>query len=741
MRRFSALLGLLLAICAGPAVAHAGPPRALPQGQQPQDARLGELRTLNSYFPFQPVASAEAWPARQAEIRRRILVSQGLWPLPSKAPLNPVVHGRVEREDYVVDCVFFESVPGHFVTGSLYRPKDKPGPFPAILSPHGHWANGRFFDHGEKKLRQQIAIGAERFDPGGRSPLQARSVQLARMGCVVFLYDMTGYADSIQIKHRPDDWSHLDRPQDWGFMSVQAELRLQNTMGLQTWNSIRALDFLLNLDDVDTTRVGVTGASGGGTQSMVIAAIDDRITAAMPCVMVSTAMQGGCTCENAPLLRIDQGNIDIAAAVAPRPLGLTAADDWTVELQTKGYPGLENLYQMLGHPDRLTAAFHTEFKHNYNQVNRTVMYGFFNRHFGLGYEEPVLERNFVPLSRDEATVWTEEHPAPSGDLVGDTHEVALLRLATDDAEQKINELIPHTEHQLAAYREIVGGAWETILSRRLDDVGNVEFHETFKEDCDSYGLRAGIVEHTEAGEQLPALFLHPKEDWNGQVVLWLTDDGKNGLFERDELVAPVGKLLAAGSAVLSADLFGQGEFNPDGKPLAQQPMWIQRGGTVGWHRFAGYTFGYNHPLFVRRTHDVLTLLALARRHEKKPTAIVLVGLGESTGPVVAAALTQAGDAVFHTFVDIGDFEKLTRFDDPMFVPGAVKYLGIDGLLSLVPTQEITVSADRSFPVAQEVAAVASKRTNGGKPGPFQVPATDQLQERIVQQLTKSQPAN
>ncbi len=743
MQRLTALFFLLMAICAQGTVAHAAAPRVFPEGKPPQDARLGDLRTLNSYFPFQSVASAQAWPARQAEIRRRILVSQGLWPLPGKAPLNSVVHGRVERDDYVVDRVFFESAPGHFVTGSLYRPKDKPGPFPVILSPHGHWPNGRFYDHGEKKLRQQIAIGAERFDPGGRYPLQARSVQLARMGCVVFLYDMTGYADSIQIKHRPDDWSHLDRPQDWGFMSVQAELRLQNMMGLQTWNSIRALDFLLSLNNVDTSRVGVTGASGGGTQSMIIAAIDERITAAMPCVMVSTSMQGGCSCENAPLLRIGQGNIDIAAAVAPRPLGLTAADDWTVELKTKGYPDLENLYKMLGHPNRLTAAFHTEFKHNYNHVNRTVMYGFFNRHFGLGYQEPVLERNYVPLSRDEATVWTDEHPAPSGDQIGDAHEIALLRLATEDAEQKINDLIPRSADQFAAYREIVGGAWETILGRRLDDVGNVEFHETLKEDRGRYGLRAGIVKHAEAGEQLPALFLHPKEDWNGQVVLWLTDDGKSGLFDGDELIAPVRKLLAAGSAVLSADLFGQGEFNPDDKPSTEQPMWIQRGGTVGWHRFAGYTFGYNHPLFVRRAHDVLTLLALAVRHEHKPTKIALVGLGESTGPVVTAALTQTGDAVSQTFVELGDFNfrQLTRFDDPMFVPGAVKYLGIDGLLSLVPTHEVTISTDRSLPLSRDVAAVVNDRTSGGQPGPVQVSTTDQLQERIVKQLTKARPTN
>ncbi len=266
----------------------------------PQDRRLGDLQNLNGYFPFQSVENVQQWPHRRAEIKRRILVSQGLWPLPTKSPLDAVIHGRVEREDYAVDRVYFESVPGHYVTASLYRPKGKSGPFPAILSPHGHWNEGRFYDAGEDLVRSQIEAGAETFEVGGRYPIQARAVQLARMGCLVLVYDMIGYADSNQLAHRPSKWEHLDTKQDWGFMSVQAELRLQNMMGLQTWNSIRAIDFLLEQEETDPSRIGVTGASGGGTQSMIIAAIDDRIAAAMPCVMVSTAMQGGCTCENAP---------------------------------------------------------------------------------------------------------------------------------------------------------------------------------------------------------------------------------------------------------------------------------------------------------------------------------------------------------------------------------------------------------------------------------------------------------
>ena len=142
----------------------------------------------------------------------------------------------------------------------------------------------------------------------------------------------------------------MNTREDWGFFSPQAEARLQTIMGLQTYNSIRALDWLAGRDDVDPQRIGVTGASGGGTQTFILAAIDPRPAAAFPAVMVSTAMQGGCTCENASYLRVGTGNVEIAALIAPRPLGMTAADDWTKEIATKGLPELKAHYFGYNYP-------------------------------------------------------------------------------------------------------------------------------------------------------------------------------------------------------------------------------------------------------------------------------------------------------------------------------------------------------------------------------------------------------
>ena len=334
-------------------------PRALPAGQRPDDLRLQAPKDLDGYFPFQPPESKEAWDRRASQVRQRILVSQGLWPMPTKTYLKAQIYGRIDRVDYTVEKVHFESAPGFFVTGNLYRPKKAAGgKAPGVLFAHGHWADARLSQANDSELRNEIATGQERFLEGGKSRFQSMCVQLARMGCVVWQWDMLGDSDSQQLsrqlvhsfaKQRPE----MNTTENWGLFSPQAETHLQSIMGLQTWNAVRSLDFLLELPEVDPQRVAITGASGGGTQTMLLAAIDPRISLSFPAVMVSTAMQGGCTCENASLLRVGTGNVEFAGLFAPKPQGMTTADDWTKEMSTKGFPELKRLYGLLGAPNQV----------------------------------------------------------------------------------------------------------------------------------------------------------------------------------------------------------------------------------------------------------------------------------------------------------------------------------------------------------------------------------------------------
>src|ERR1043165_6151852 len=388
------------------AAANSAASRALPEGKLPDDKRLEPLKDLDGYFPFTVPKSKGEWEKRAERVRKQILISQGLWPMPTKTPLNPVIHSKVDRGEYTVENVFFESAPGFFVTRNLYRPKNVNGQVPAVLFAHGHWSNARLTETPPAELRREIADGEERFEQGGRSRFQSMCVQLARMGCVVWQWDMLGNSDSQQLsadlvhgfkKQRPE----MNTAENWGVYSPQAESHLQSIMGLQTWNSIRSLDFLLTLPEVDPTRIAITGASGGGTQTMLLAAIDPRVTLSFPAVMVSTAMQGGCTCENASLLRVDTGNIEFAALFAPKPQGMTCANDWTKEMSTKGFPELKQIYALLGAPNNVMLKRGEHFPHNYNAVSRSAFYTWLNRHFKLGQKEPVIERDYEPLSRDQ----------------------------------------------------------------------------------------------------------------------------------------------------------------------------------------------------------------------------------------------------------------------------------------------------------------------------------------------------
>jgi dienelactone hydrolase len=634
------------------------------------------LKDLNGYFPFHPCASRETWTKRSEQLRRQMLVGLGLWPMPTKTPADAVIHGKVDRPEYTVEKVYLESFPGHFVSGSLYRPKGRSGRLPGVLSPHGHWANGRFHDAGAKEIRQQIVNGEERFEVGGRHPIQARCVQLARMGCVVFQYDMVGNADSRQLAHRPGVREKMNTPENWGYFSPQAELRLQNMMGLQTYNSIRTLDWFSKLPDVDPKRIAVTGASGGGTQTFILCAIDPRPAVAFPAVMVSTAMQGGCTCENACYLRVGTGNVEIAALISPRPLGMTAADDWTKEIATKGLPELKQHYKMLGVEELVMAKPLLQFGHNYNYVSREVMYHWLNKQLKLGLEEPIIEEDYKPLLRTEMSVWDDEHPRPPS---GDDYERALLRWITEDARKQMADLLPKDKQSLARYREIIGGAVDAMIGRGLPEPGTIQAANLHRQDLGEWQLATFLVRHTAAGEELPAVRLEPKS-WNKRVVIWIDKMGKQSLFDDRGMPKPaVRKLLAAGVAVVGVDLFGQGEFTADGKPLAEARL----NGEDKRQTYAAYTFGYNHPVFSQRVHDVLSTIALMRSGETPAEKVDLVGLA-GAGHWVAAARAVAGGAVDRAVVDTDGFRfaKLTAVYDPDFLPGGAKYGDLPGMIAL-----------------------------------------------------------
>jgi dienelactone hydrolase len=663
--------------------------RVLADGESPPDRRLGPLRTLDTHCPFTPPATRTAWDARRADLQRQIRVALGLWPWPERTPLNARVHRTITRDDYIVEQIALESVPGHFVTGSVYKPRNKTGRLPAVLTPHGHWPGGRFQDVPDDEAKTAMATGAERSEVAAHHPLQARSVQLARMGAVTFLIDMLGYADSVQIpigvahrllERRPE----MESVMRWGFFSPQAELRLQSAMGLQIWNAIRAFDYLASRDDVDPNHIGVTGASGGATQTFILSAIDDRPAAIFPAVMVSTGMQGGCTCENANYLRIGTGNVEIAAITAPRPVGMTAADDWTKAFETDGYPDLQNLFTLVGAPDHVTLRAFLQFPHNYNAPSRAVMNDWFNRFLRLGWRAVPQERPFTALTQEEATVWNAAHPAPPG---GPEYERNLLAWMTRESDRAIAALAPGDNATLTGFRDTVGGAWNVLLGGPLRDGSNVTFDERTTATVDSARLSAGLLRRGSNGSALPALIARPDGTPRG-VLIWLSDDGKRGIFEAEgRFTGGVRRALAAGYAVFGVDLLQQGEFRADGRAIDKVPLASDR-------PYAGYTYGYNLPLAAERAQDVLSAIAYAR--SQADGGPVLLSARGTVAAIAAGARAMAGEAVARAALDTRGFRFMSvdRIDHPDLLPGSVKYGDVPALLALSAPQPVWVRDDK-----------------------------------------------
>jgi len=329
------------------------------------------------------------WQARAKNIREGILREAQLTPLPMRCPLKPIIWGKQVRNGYTVENVAFESLPGFFVTGNLYRPLAEKGPFPGVLCPHGHSKQGRL-------------------DPATIT----RAATLARMGAVAFAYDMVGYNDSSQAKH--DD---------------------ENVLTLQLWDSMRALDFVTSLPDVDEKKIGCSGESGGGTQTFLLGATDPRVAVSVPVVMVSAHFFGGCKCESGlPIHHTDKhdtDNVEIAALFAPKPMCLVSdGKDWTKNVPQVEFPYIQSVYKLYGAVDKVENVHLPEEGHDYGPSKRDAMYRFMAKHLGLNLKRVVADGKIdevdTSLDPKSLNVFNEAHPRPEHALKDGAEVAAAL---------------------------------------------------------------------------------------------------------------------------------------------------------------------------------------------------------------------------------------------------------------------------------------------------------------------------
>ncbi|NDD62527.1 MAG: hypothetical protein EBZ36_00860, partial [Acidobacteria bacterium] len=619
----SGLLGVLLIIVAGlAAVAPVGSvwaqetPRVLAE----MDRRFAEIRHLDlKYAPPGRTPSRNEWEKRADQLRQQILGAAGLLPMPERSPLNAQIYGRIDRGSYTVEKVYFESLPGFYVTGSLFRPKGLKGKAPAVLCPHGHWSYGRL----ENSHLNSTA---------------GRAANFAMQGYVAFSYDMVGYGDIGPISHR-FAYGHREGNDIESLWSV-------NLLGLQLWNSMRSIDLLQSLPEVDGEQISVTGESGGGTQTFLLTAVDDRIKASGPVNMISYVMQGGSLCENAPNLRIDTENVEIGALAAPRPLIMVSATgDWTSNTWIEEYPAVRSIYRLFDADDRLT-TIQINAPHNYNRDSREAVYTWFARWF-LGRQETTLlrEQGWGTLSATDLLVFYGR-PRPGNEV----DESALTKALIQGHQRQRRESFARG---LESYRAAFGPTFRQSLLASYPEASELSAKVMDALPTGLSGLtgrvgrtRGVVISRPAVGDIVRVYQTSPARSGAGGGVTLLIDPLPAALKFDPETIELHDELVRAGQTVVIVKVFpGERQVPADYK----------------------FFTTYNRTDAALRVQDILTSLAWAKG-EFRGSSLSVVANGEAgLWALLARGLTPGIDRMIVDaagFDSAKDEEYVTRLPIP-----------------------------------------------------------------------------
>lgn len=594
-----------------------------------KDPRVEIERHTDTVFEMTKYPDLESWEQDAVKLRRLILASSGLYPLPEKTPLNAHVFDKKEYGDYSIEKVYFEAYPGFLVTGNLFRPLGKTGPFPGVLCPHGHWEHGRLED-------------------SDKSSVSARAITLARMGMVAFAYDMLAYNDSMQFKnHRFVDFEDLP----WGI----------HPFALQLWSSIRGADFLESLPEVDKDRLACTGASGGGTQTFALSAVEPRIKVSAPVNMISHTMQGGCVCENAPFVRMQHSNMEIGALAAPRPMLMVAATgDWTKNTPTVEFPAVRSIYELYGAADKLESVqFDTG--HNYNKDSRTAVYRF-------------LGKYLLP-DQDWSTFEEPDYSLPSAEE---------MRVFPDG---KLPEAIPTDEDAIkAAIKEQRRKQLSAVLAQDKEEYAGV-FKNIFAEILNVNPSPEVLIKESSENESVSRYLIHspivlndvPMIGINGNTArsanLIVHPRGKHAVIDPETGKAYQNFLDAEhGGDVYALDVFLAGEY-------ADPIEGISRAGAKSFDdTFLPADTGY-------RVQDILVAVNALKKQGYENVHLTGIGMA-SFWVLLAAAISEdvTSYKIDETVLPVGDKTWASdRRDHLYYVPGIQALGGVGMLKKLAPT--------------------------------------------------------
>ncbi len=608
-----------------------------------QDARLTTVRHLNLRYELPSYKTADEWLQRAKLLRLQVQIACGLFPPLSKTPLNPRRIVCYEDDDVVVERVVLETFPNFYLTGNLYRPKKGKPPYPAVLHPHGHvpQPEGRLYE------RERI-----------------RAMAMAKLGFVVFAYDMVGYGDQFQVVHRAPE-------------TPQEHLWAISKGGVQTWNSTCAIDFLLSLPEVDKKRIGCCGSSGGGTQTFLLAAVDERLALAVPTKMVSAHMQGGCICENPPLLRVDTCNPEIVALFAPKPLLLISDDgDWTNETPRYEFPFVQSIYRLLNAEEKCANAHFSE-GHEFAQGSREAYYNWAIRWLkndGKPPVEPVKEPKMQLPEAQKFRVWGDDLPKPHNAITWD----ALVDWLKTQANETIERMRPTDKRSLAQFQRFMRPALQATLAVSVPSSEQIIAQQGERKSINGLTMQQIWLGRKNVGDRIPTVQILTATKKAKEAVLLVSEKGAAmEVWTGESETTDLAKRLAERFEVLAIDAFRTGMASGERKTDVQ------------------FFATYNRTDDAERVQDILTAVAYLRQRFKQ---VHMVGIGTAGLWVLLAGAVTEGDG--KVIVDASQFDASSddEFVKRLFVPCLRRVGDLRTALALIAPRPLLVhNAHPNFP--------------------------------------------
>ncbi|MEA3478653.1 MAG: acetylxylan esterase [Bacteroidota bacterium] len=535
---------------------------------------------------FETIETPEQIAAYQRQMRALFLEKLGGFP--ERTPLNVQITGTLKRPGYRVEKILFESRPDFHVTGILFIP-DSPkwsAPYPGVLVPCGHALNAKAYD-----------------------TYQSMGALLALNGMVALVFDPFDQGERMQLL---DDKSEYLM---WGtkahtMAGISCILLGKNSATFEIWDGMRGIDYLQSRPEVDPEYIGITGNSGGGTQTSMLMALDDRIKAAAPsCYLNHVARQLATSTGDAEQniygqLGLGPDHADFIMMRAPSPVLICAAteDFFDIHATWETFRFAKRRFSMMGQAEKVS-ILENNAGHNYNRIQRESI---------VRWMAKWLQQRVETITEPDIELFSEEEL-----LCTSKGQVMLL-----PGERSIYDINAELEKQFAEKRVNLFSQMSTSESQamvraiagisRLEELPDLQVEEEHTAEQTDDGNIYRYTFRPEAGIWLPAVLYAPTKV-KGTPVFLLHEDGKKAVAEKAR------SLMKSGQAVLTVDLRGNGETQQ-----TEQSKWGQQIGTDWEDYFKAYVLGRSYVGM--RAEDILVCARwLAAQYRTGSVAIHATG--------------------------------------------------------------------------------------------------------------------